>query len=111
MAVILEMMAMSGRTISELREEIPRYSLVKEKIAVPAEETPEILRTLRREYRGEKINLLDGVHVELDDSWFHVRMSNTEPVVRVVTEAPTREEAIALSERIKSKIQAGRKGA
>ena len=105
MAVVLELMAMTRRTVSQLRDEIPRYSLSKEKMRVQGDVVPALLRRLRREYAGYPLNLSDGVHVTLKDSWFHVRASNTEPVMRVVGEAPTREEAVKLTASVMAQIR------
>jgi phosphomannomutase len=106
MAVVLELMAMTGRAVSQLRDEVPRYYLVKDKIKVQGEKTSMILRMLRRKYENRKINLLDGVYVELEDAWFHVRVSNTEPIMRVVTEAPSPEAARKLADEIKAEVTA-----
>jgi len=70
--------------------------VLKEKIRVRPEQVPEILRLLRRRHEHDKINLLDGVFVEFDGAWVHVRPSNTEPVIRMSAEAPTREAAALL---------------
>lgn len=96
MALVLELLAKEGRTVSQLRQAIPRYALVKEKARVRPEQVPEVLRLLRRAYAGAKLNLLDGVFVEFPGAWLHVRPSNTEPVIRLSAEAPTREEALRL---------------
>jgi phosphomannomutase len=105
MAVVLELMAATGRTISSLRADIPRYVLVKDKMEVQGGEVATILRSLRRKYERLGPNLLDGVHVTLEDSWFHVRPSNTEPVLRLVAEAPTAEEARALVRSLRDEIE------
>lgn len=106
MAVILELMAMTGLTVSELRAGIPLYVMVKDKMAVSPSDVAPVLRFLRRKYEGNRINVLDGVHVELEDSWFHVRPSNTEPVLRISAEAPTREQAASLAQEVRSAIEA-----
>jgi phosphomannomutase len=96
MALTLELMVKENQTVSQLRNAIPRYAMVKEKIRIRPEQIPDVLRLLRRTYAGEKINLLDGVFVEFPNAWLHVRASNTEPVIRVSAEAPTRDEAARL---------------
>lgn len=104
MAVVLELMAMTGKTVSQLRGEIPRYALVKDKLAVAPGAIAPILRRLRRVCEGQKMNLLDGVYVELADSWFHVRPSNTEPVLRISAEAPTERQAQDIVRTLRAKI-------
>ena len=105
MAVVLELMAMAGKTISELRAAIPAYAVVKDKIRIRGEQAPEILRAIRHEYANHKMNLLDGVHIDFGESWMHVRRSNTEPVVRVTAEAPTEKEAGRMADELRSKIK------
>ena len=106
MALVLELMATTGQTISQLRADVPCFYVVKEKIPMPGEEIAHVLRAIRRRYEHMKINLLDGVHVELDNAWFHVRASNTEPVVRVVAEARTLEEAAEMVRTLRAEIEA-----
>jgi phosphomannomutase len=105
MAVVLEMLASRKKTVSELRAEIPTYYTVKEKITIRSEQAPAILRSLRRQYESEKINLLDGVHVDFGDRWIHARRSNTEPVIRLTTEAPTEKEAHTLADELRQQIE------
>lgn len=106
MALVLEMLATTGKTLSALRDEIPRYHMVKDKIRIQGERASEILRHLRRTFAHGRISLLDGVHVELGDRWVHVRVSNTEPVMRIVTEGPTRESALELAAEVKAQMLA-----
>ncbi len=105
MAVVLELMAHTGRTVSELRAAIPQYYVVKEKIRIRSEQAPVILRFLRREYAGQKVNLLDGVHIDFGDSWAHARRSNTEPVIRVTAEATSPDEARRLADELHAKVE------
>jgi len=93
MALALELLAKEGKTVSQIRQGIPRYALAKAKLPVRPEQVPDALRLIRRTYENGKINLLDGIFVEFPDSWLHVRASNTEPVIRLAAEAPTREAA------------------
>ena len=102
MAIILEMLADSGKSISALKAAIPEYHIIKEKIKVSNDASLKILRAVRQHYQNETLNLLDGVHVDFGDSWIHARRSNTEPVIRVMAEAPTREKAEKLADELKS---------
>ena len=97
MAVVLELLAHTGKTVSQLRAEIPAFQVVREKIEVRSEDSPAILRRVRRHFAGERLNLLDGVYVDFGSSWLHIRRSNTEPVMRITAEAPTAEEARGLA--------------
>lgn len=105
MALVLELMAATGKTISELRAGIPEYHVVKDKVKVRSEQAPVILRALRREYAGQKMNLLDGVYIDFGESWVHARRSNTEPVVRITAEAKSEEEAKRLAAELRAKVE------
>ena len=90
MALMLNYMAETGKTVGELVDDLPRYTMVKEKFPCPLETAAEILRTVRDAYAGRagaKINTEDGVRVDLPAGWTHVRASNTEPIMRITTEA------------------------
>lgn len=100
MAIILEMLADTGKTISALKAAIPEYHIVKEKVKVSSDASLKILRAVRKHYQTGKLNLLDGVHVDFGDSWIHVRRSNTEPVIRIMVEAPTQEKAKQLAQEL-----------
>jgi phosphomannomutase len=93
MALILHLLAGSGKTVSELMAELPRFVMVKEKLTCPSNKIPDVLRMVKREYADMPMDTRDGVKVMLPNGWFHVRGSNTEPIVRVVAEAPTEAEA------------------
>lgn len=93
MAVILEYMAHTGRSVSDLCQDIPTYALIKERIPITSDQAPRILRRLRRTYANENMKFLDGVYIDFRDRWVHVRRSNTEPVLRVIAEAPTEPES------------------
>ncbi|HBA83835.1 MAG TPA: phosphoglucosamine mutase [Verrucomicrobia bacterium] len=105
MAVVLELMAMTGKTVSELRGAIPSYFMVKDKIRIRGEQAPEILRSLRRQYADKNPSLLDGIYIDFGDSWVHARRSNTEPVIRITAEAASPEEAARLAGEFRQKIE------
>lgn len=102
MAIILEMLADSGKSISALKAAIPKYHIIKDKIKVSNDASLKILRAVRKHYQNETLNLLDGVHVDFGDSWVHARRSNTEPIIRVMAEAPTQEKAEKLAKELKA---------
>lgn len=95
MAIILQLMSETGKKISELVSEIPKYQVVKTKKEVAnREQVEEILNKVRESFNtenGEKIDETDGVKVIFNNGWLHVRASNTEPIVRFYAEAPTKE--------------------
>ncbi|MEM7394018.1 MAG: phosphoglucosamine mutase, partial [Verrucomicrobiota bacterium] len=109
MAIVLELMAQSGKTPSQLRAEYPSPWFHREKIRIKSGEAPRILRAVRRKYEdGGRLNLQDGVHVDLGDRWLHVRRSNTEPVVRLMIEAEDQASAEALAREVHAEIDKAR---
>jgi phosphomannomutase len=96
MALVLEALAEEGARMSDLRANIPRYALVRENLSCPARDMAASLRLLADLYRGEHLDLTDGVKVVWPDRWLHARPSNTEPILRLIAEAPTEPEANAL---------------
>ena len=93
MGLVLESLAMEGVTLSELRGRMPSYAMVKEKVPCHARDIAPAMRLLKHLYRDEELVTVDGVKVCWADRWVHVRGSNTEPVMRVVAEAPTTAQA------------------
>lgn len=84
----------SGGTLSELRRSLPQYHMVKEKIAVAPGAGKKILeRVMAAHSRNGNLNTDDGVRIEYGNSWVHLRASNTEPIIRVIAEAPSQEES------------------
>ncbi|MEC9233461.1 MAG: hypothetical protein VX403_06075, partial [Planctomycetota bacterium] len=81
--------------------ELPRYRMVKQKMDLTEvggrEAIPEALERLVASHPRESVNDLDGVRIDLPEGWVHVRASNTEPILRVISEAATREEAERLA--------------
>lgn len=100
MAVILELLAVSGESVSGLQQDIPVCHTVKEKMRIRGEQVPEVLRALRHHYKGEQLTVEDGVYVDFGDRWLHVRPSRTEPVLRINAEAPTEAEAVVIMESV-----------
>ncbi|MFH1336897.1 MAG: phosphoglucosamine mutase, partial [Candidatus Zixiibacteriota bacterium] len=92
MALILEYLAESGKSMSRLASELPRYFMVKEKARL-TQNFEKNLTQLKRKYSQGKINSLDGLRIDYDDFWLHVRKSNTEPQVRIIAEARSKHEA------------------
>jgi len=89
MALVLARLAATGKTVSQLVAELPAYHLLKIKRTVRTEQVPGLLRLLRRHYEARPVNALDGIYVEFEDGWLHVRPSNTEPVLRLTAEFRT----------------------
>jgi len=93
MALILEYMAESRRPMSALAAELDRYAIRKTKLPCAADEVEPVLARVREAYADERLNTLDGVRIDWPDRWVQVRPSGTEPIVRIIAEAGTAEEA------------------
>ncbi|MEP0841952.1 MAG: phosphoglucosamine mutase, partial [Phycisphaerae bacterium] len=89
MSLILQLMADAGRPLSGLVAEIPAYVMIKQKAECSKERIAQVLAAVRTKFAHERINDLDGVRIDWPDGWVHVRGSNTEPIIRLIAEAPT----------------------
>jgi phosphomannomutase len=93
MAFILSLMAEEKNPFSQIVAELPRYAMLKTKFEVPREKVAESFTALEKKWKDARVNKEDGLRLDGPDWWLHVRGSNTEPVVRVIAEAPTEERA------------------
>ncbi len=106
-ALVLHLLARSGKTVTDLLESVPRYSIVKEKLAVPSDRIPGVLRMIRREFAKFPMDTRDGVKVTQPDGWFLVRGSNTEPIIRIVAEATSEDRAREMVDTVYQQISTG----
>ena len=96
-ALFLSSLAHKGCTASELRKSFPTYFIAKNRIDLtPSTDVDAILAKVKDLYKNETVNDIDGVKIDFADKWVHLRKSNTEPIIRVYSEAATPEEADAL---------------
>ncbi|MDE3057666.1 MAG: phosphoglucosamine mutase, partial [Bacteroidota bacterium] len=103
--LFLQFLTEFGGKTSELKACLPQYTIVKDKIQLGSLQPDAILDKLREKYsRTEKTNSDDGLKIDFASSWVHLRKSNTEPIIRIIAEAKTREEAAALVERFKKEM-------
>lgn len=106
-ALFLMHLAEKGLKVSELRDSYPDYSMSKKKIELTPElDVDALLRQMHVKYEREEVNDIDGIKIDFSDRWVHMRKSNTEPIIRIYTEAPTQESADDLADRIIREIQA-----
>ena len=104
--LFLTLLAKSGKTVSQLKAGYPQYSIAKNKVQLTPEiNVDAILAEVKKEYSNEKITDIDGVKIDFEDSWVHLRKSNTEPIIRIYSEASTIERAEQLGNDIKSVIE------
>ena len=104
-ALFLSLLARSGKTVSELKATYPPYAIAKNKIQLtPDIDVDAILKAVKEHFADEKITDIDGVKIDFADSWVHLRKSNTEPIIRIYSEAHTMAEAEKLADDIKGVI-------
>ena len=105
-ALFLTWLARKGMTMTQLRATYPAYYASKNKIELtPAIDVDKVLREVKERYAGEKVNDIDGVKIDFAENWVHLRKSNTEPIIRVYTEAKSMDEADALAQRFIAEIK------
>lgn len=101
-ALFLTLLAKSGKKVSELKATYPAYEISKNKVELKyGMDVDAILEAVKSKYSNEKITDIDGVKIDFADSWVHLRKSNTEPIIRIYSEASTMEKANALAESVK----------
>ena len=105
-ALLLEMLAKRGEPLSSLVDEMPAYAIVKDKIPVDPAVVERLGKRMRTAFQGQRIDEQDGVRVDVDDAWVHVRPSNTEPILRLIAEAPDQARARELIEQARQAIGA-----
>jgi len=104
--LFLSHLAISGLKCSELRATYPNYFISKNKIELTPEiDVDDILLKIKDEYSNEQINDIDGVRIDFDKEWVHLRKSNTEPIIRIYSESKSAERANELAEEIISAIR------
>ena len=98
-ALFLTHLAKSGLKCSELRATYPDYSISKNKIELTPEiDVDDILLKIKAKYPKEQVTDIDGVRIDFDKEWIHLRKSNTEPIIRIYSESKSAERANALAE-------------
>ncbi|UKB79730.1 phosphoglucosamine mutase [Chryseobacterium sp. MEBOG07] len=105
-ALFLTHLAKENKTVSELRAGYPSYFMGKKKIELTPEiDVDAILSKMEEEYKNEEVSVVDGVKIDFENNWVHLRKSNTEPIIRIYTEAKSQEEADKLGDDIIAKIK------
>ena len=106
-ALILSLRAERGQTLSEIRRKYTSYEMSKDKMSLPDGTDPDqVVNALGKKYiSSHKVSLIDGVKIEFDNGWVHLRKSNTEPIIRIYAEAESVDKASALTSRFKGEIE------
>jgi phosphomannomutase len=103
-ALTLQHLVEFGGTITDLKEDLPQYYIYKKKINVSGIDPDLVIDKMKIKYKNEKLNSDDGLRLDFDDYWIHLRKSNTEPIIRIIAEAKSREEAKMYAENFLEEI-------
>ena len=95
-AITLQHLLEFGGTLAGLKAALPDYSIAKKKIDLVNVNPDEVIKILTKKYSKENINTEDGLRIDFSDHWVHLRKSNTEPIIRIITEA----KSISLAEEL-----------
>lgn len=105
-ALFLTHLAKENKSVSKLRATYPAYFMGKKKIELTPElNVDELLEKIQREFQDEEVSTIDGVKIDFAEKWVHLRKSNTEPIIRIYTEAKTQKEADELADKMIAKIR------
>lgn len=105
-ALMLEFLAMEGKTAAEIDTELPRYAILKTTHEFPKERVPQLIAWLKSKEKGAKVDERDGLRLSFaDGTWIHVRSSGTEPIVRLILEAETMEKALRVQKTFREEIE------
>ena len=105
-ALFLSHLAESGLKCSDLRKKYPDYFITKSKVKLePGLDFQNVLSEINKQYNSYSITAIDGIRVDMDKEWFHVRKSNTEPIVRVIAESNSKERSKFLVDEVKAIIK------
>lgn len=106
-AIFLTHLAKMGKKVSEYRAELPQYYMSKNKITLtPGLDIDSLLAKMQVKYAHEEHSTVDGLKIDFENEWVHLRKSNTEPIIRIYSEGPTPEAADAIAQKIIKEIEA-----
>lgn len=104
-ALFLSHLATSGKKTSEIRASYPHFEMAKNKVQLQQGMNPDdLISKMIDKYSNEEISTIDGLKIDFDHGWVHLRKSNTEPIIRIYTESSSRDEAESLAERIEKEL-------
>ncbi|WDF67229.1 phosphoglucosamine mutase [Sphingobacterium oryzagri] len=105
-AIFLSHLAKLGKKASAYRAALPQYFMSKNKITLTPElDIDDLLRKMEDKYKNENYSTIDGLKIDFENEWVHLRKSNTEPIIRIYSEGPTQEAAEAIAQRIIEEIE------
>ncbi len=104
-AITLQHLLEFGKPISELKKSLPQYYIAKKKIELGNIKPDDVINTLTKKFSSGNINTEDGLRIDFNDHWVHFRKSNTEPIIRIITEAKSKAKAKEFSEKYFNEIE------
>ncbi|MFZ0390996.1 MAG: phosphoglucosamine mutase [Calditrichia bacterium] len=104
-ALILQAMTESGKTINELKQELSQYYILKDKVSIKNVDAEQVFEYFSEKFSSEQLDLTDGLRIDRKDSWIHLRKSNTEPIMRIIVESRTPEVSWRILQEIKEEVQ------
>lgn len=102
--MVLNRLSQSNETLSEIHQSLPQFEIIKDKVSLEGIDPEELIRKVSVLFNDADKNTLDGIKFTWDDKWVHLRKSNTEPIMRIYAEAPNKDSAKKLVERVQSCI-------
>jgi phosphomannomutase len=97
--IMLQHLLEFGGKMSGLKKSLPQYFITKKKIELGSVSPDEVIKSLAEKYKNEQVNLEDGLRIDFPDHWVHLRKSNTEPIIRIITEAKTEQTSESFSQK------------
>ncbi|RPI75727.1 MAG: phosphoglucosamine mutase [Ignavibacteriales bacterium] len=104
-ALTLQHLTETEGSVSELKKSLPEYFITKKKIDLAKTDPDQIIEALLNNYKSQRVNTDDGLRIDFKDHWIHLRKSNTEPIIRIITEAKTKADAEELSMKYVNEIK------
>ncbi len=104
-AMVLQHLVNEGVSLSDVRAGLPTYHIVKRKIEIGSADPAALLAAISAKYDGERVDLTDGVKIDFEEGWVHMRRSNTEPIMRIYAEASGLEAADELATRFTAELE------
>jgi len=103
-ALTLQHLAEFDGTVSDLKQSLPQFYILKDKTPLGDVDPEAVIEHMNKKYSSERLNHLDGLRIDRDDCWIHLRKSNTEPIMRAIVEARTPEIAWTVLQEVKEEI-------
>ena len=103
-AMVLNRMAQDEKPISEIHANLPQFHIIKDKISLDAIDKDDLLEKAKSIFSDAEVNTIDGVKFSWSDRWIHLRSSNTEPIIRIYAEGPTKHDAQELINKISTEV-------